>query len=136
MYKKKEVPSRTVHKSGEDYLEAILILSMKQNHVRSIDVTNYLNYSKPSVSIAMSFLKDSDLITMDEKHFIHLTDEGRKIAKKIYERHEFFTKFLIKIGVDEKIAEEDACKMEHAISEKSFEHMKAFFEPFTKSEEK
>lgn len=135
MYKKREVPPGTVHKSGEDYLEAILVLSMKQDYVRSIDVASFLGYSKPSVSIAMSFLKDSNFITMDEEHFIHLTEEGKKIANKIYERHQFFTKFLMQIGVEEEAAEEDACKMEHAISEKSFDLMKNFLEPLLKSQD-
>lgn len=136
MSKKREISPGTVHKSGEDYLEAILILSTKKDVVRSIDIANFLNYSKPSVSVAMSFLKDANYITMDDNHFIYLTEEGRKIASKIYERHEFFTEFLIKIGVDEETAEEDACKMEHAISAKSFDRMKAFFEPYMKPEEK
>ena len=128
MNKKKLVVPGTIHKSGEDYLEAILVLSGQKENVRSIDIVNLLNYSKPSVSVAMSVLGEAGYIVMDENHFIHLTEDGRKIAEEIYERHRFFENFLIKIGVSRETAEEDACQMEHAISAESFDRMKEFME--------
>jgi Mn-dependent DtxR family transcriptional regulator len=106
--------------STENYLETILILSLKDKKVRSIDIAKELEYSKPSVSIAMKNLKAKNYIVVDDNGSIMLTDVGRKIAKTVYERHVIFSNWLISLGVDETTALEDACKMEHAISEKSF----------------
>ncbi len=113
-----------VNESAENYLETILILSKKLPVVRSVDIANELNYKKPSVSIAMRNLREKNHITVTDSGFIYLTDEGRAIAEMIYERHEFLTSFLMSLGVPEKIAAEDACKIEHVISKESFEAMK------------
>ena len=110
--------------SSEDYLEAILALSKKLPVVRSVDIANELGYKKPSISIAMKKLREKNLITTTEAGFIYLTDEGKKIAEEVYERHILFTDWLTKIGVDPKIAADDACKIEHAISRESFEAIK------------
>lgn len=112
--------------SGEDYLETILILS-KKGHVRSIDIVNELNYSKPSVSIAMKKLKENGYIEI-KNSYITLTKLGLDIATKIYERHQILTKALILLGVDEKIALDDACKIEHDLSEESFAAIKKHLE--------
>lgn len=109
-----------LHASGEDYLETILVLQKKLGIVRSVDVAWHMGVSKPSVCVAVNTLKDGGFLTMDEDHFLHLTDAGRKAAEKIYERHCFFTEQLIAAGVDPKIAEADACKIEHVISNESF----------------
>ena len=114
-----------LHASGEDYLESILVLSKKIGIVRSVDVARHMVVSKPSVCVAVNTLKDGGFLTMDEDHLLHLTDVGRKVAEKIYERHCFFTDQLIAAGVDPKTAEADACRMEHVISTESFEKMKA-----------
>ena len=108
-----------LQESGEMYLETILILSKKSSAVRAIDVGEYMNFSKPSVSRAMGLLKSGSYITVDKDGFISLTDSGRSIAEKIYERHTLLTAFLVKLGVDEKTAAEDACKIEHDISDAS-----------------
>ena len=113
-----------LHASGEDYLETILVLQKKLGMVRSVDVARYMGVSKPSVCVAVNTLKDGGFLTMDEDHFLHLTDEGRATAEKIYERHCFFTEQLIAAGVDPKIAENDACRMEHVISAETFEALK------------
>ena len=105
-----------IHESGEDYLEAILMIQKRNGNVRSIDIAHELSFSKPSVSVAMKNLKASNYITIDENGFINLTETGQEIADKIYERHTFLTGWLTSIGVDPKVAAEDACKMEHAIS--------------------
>ena len=109
-----------VHESGEMYLEAILVLRRKQDFVRSVDVGEYLGYSKPSVSRAMGLLRKGGLITVERDGGLHLTQEGRQIAEKIYERHTVLSRVLIGLGVPEKIAVEDACKIEHDISDVSF----------------
>ena len=114
-----------LHASGEDYLETILVLQKKRGMVRSVDVARHMGVSKPSVCVAVNTLKDGGFITMDEDHFSHLSNVGRKVAEKIYERHCFFTEQLIAAGVDPEIAEADACRMEHVISSESFEKMKA-----------
>lgn len=114
--------SRT--ESQENYLETILILSTKKPVVRSVDIANELGFSKPSVSLAMKTLKEANLITITSEGYIYLTDEGLKIAKTIYERHQVITKMLVFIGVPENIAEEDACRIEHVISETTFEAIK------------
>ena len=109
-----------VHESGEMYLEAILVLSRKSGFVRSIDVGEYLGYSKPSVSRAMGLLRKGGLITMEKDGGLLLTDDGRAIAEKIYERHTVLSQGLIGLGVPEEIAVEDACKIEHDISDETF----------------
>ncbi len=117
-----------IQESGEMYLETILRLSQKSGHVRAIDVGEEMGYSKPSVSRAMSLLKEGGYIVIDRDGAITLTDSGREIAEKIYARHTLLTNFLISIGVDEEIASEDACKMEHSISDTSFDAIKKLFE--------
>lgn len=113
-----------VHESGEMYLEAILVLSQKNGFVRSVDVGEYLGYSKPSVSRAMGILRKGELITVEKDGGLNLTEAGRKIAETIYERHTVLTKVLIGLGVPEDVAAEDACRMEHAISDVSFQALK------------
>ena len=113
-----------LHASGEDYLETILVLQKKRGMVRSVDVARHMEVSKPSVCHAVATLRDGGFLTMDEDHFLHLTDVGREVAEKIYERHCFFMEQLIAAGVDPKIAEADACRLEHVISSESFERLK------------
>lgn len=113
-----------VHESGEMYLEAIWVLNQKSGFVRSIDVSEYLGYSKPSVSRAMGILRRGEYIVMDKDGGITLTDTGREIAEKIYERHTLLTSLLVRMGVPEEIAAEDACKLEHVISDVSFQAIK------------
>lgn len=115
-----------LQESGEMYLETILILSEKSNEVRSIDVGEYMGYSKPSVSRAIGLLKSGGYVVSDSDGYLSLTDAGREVAEKIYERHRFLTDFLVRLGVDEKTAAEDACRMEHDISDASFSALKAF----------
>lgn len=110
--------------SGEMYLETILILSKKHNSVRSIDVAEEMGFSKASVSRAMTKLKSDKYIIIDSKGYIAFTESGRKIAEKIYERHTLLTEFIMKLGVDEETASADACKIEHDISDKTFEAIK------------
>ena len=110
--------------SGEDYLEAILVLHKKMGMVRSVDVARHMEVSKPSVCHAVATLRDGGFLTMDEDHFLHLTDVGREVAERIYERHCFFTEQLIAAGVDPKTAEADACRIEHIISDESFDRLK------------
>lgn len=112
--------------SVENYLETILILSNKLNAVRSIDIVKELGYSKPSVSVAMKNLRTKGYINMDDDGYIILTTEGDSLAKSIYERHIVLSKALMSIGVCEKTAKEDACLIEHIISEESFEKIKLF----------
>ena len=116
--------SNVLNESAENYLETILILSQKLPVVRSVDIANELGFKKSSVSVAMKNLKASNYITIDENGFINLTETGQEIADKIYERHTFLTGWLTSIGVDPKVAAEDACKMEHAISAESFAAIK------------
>lgn len=113
-----------VLESAENYLETILVLCNRISRVRSIDIVNELGFSKPSVSVAMKGLREKELILMDRDGYITLTDAGREIAEMIYERHETITDWLIFMGVDPKIAAEDACRMEHVISKESFEKIK------------
>lgn len=115
-----------VHESGEMYLEAILVLGQKNGSVRSIDVSEYLGYSKPSVSRAMGILRNAEYIRMDKDGTITLTDSGREIAEKIFERHTILSRLLMHLGVSEETATADACKMEHAISDESFQAVKAY----------
>lgn len=119
-----------IQESGEMYLETIFVLSKERDTVRSIDVAEHLGYSKPSVSRAMGILKNGGYITMDAHGALTLTDTGREIAEKIYERHTFLTKFLMAIGVSEATASEDACKIEHVISDEAFEAMKSHAEKY------
>ena len=111
-----------LHASGEDYLEAILVLHKKMGMVRSVDVARHLEGTKPSVCHAVATLRDGGFL--DEDHFLHLTDVGREVAERIYERHCFFTEQLIATGVDPKTAEADACRIEHIISQDSFEKIR------------
>ena len=117
-----------IQESGEMYLETIHVLSKKNGSVRAIDISEYMGYSEPSVSRAMSILKGADYIEVDEHGYITLTDTGLEIANKMYERHTLLTEFLIRIGVDKETAADDACKIEHHISEASFEAIKRFAE--------
>lgn len=117
-----------MNESGEMYLESIYILCNKKPSVRSIDVAEYMNYSKPSVSRGMSLLKKSGLITINKDGHINLTEAGESKAKKIFDRHTTLTKLLIYLGVDGKIASEDACRIEHVISDESFEAIKTRLE--------
>ena len=108
------------HESEENYLETILVLSEEGSQVRSIDIVNELDYSRPSVSVAMKNLREKGYIEINADGYIMLTDDGRKIAESIYERHILFSDWLIYLGVDKKTAVSDACKMEHSMSEKSY----------------
>ena len=110
--------------SGEMYLETILVLSQKQENVRSLDIAKHLHYSKPSISRAMGILRNAKYITMDDSGYITLTNSGREIAEKIYERHVVISGILESIGVDSETAAEDACRIEHVISDKSFDALK------------
>ena len=113
-----------VHESGEMYLEAILVLSQKNGFVRSVDVSEYLGYSKPSVSRAVGILRSGGYILVEKDGALTLTDAGRDIACKILERHTVLTKLLVRLGVSQETAAADACKMEHAMSDESFEAIK------------
>lgn len=113
-----------IQESGEMYLETILILSQKSPYVRSIDVGEYMGFSKPSVSHAMGLLRSGGYVNMDENGYLTLTEAGAELAGKIYERHRVLTRILTLLGVDEKVAAEDACKMEHDISDVSFAALK------------
>ncbi len=117
-----------IQESGEMYLESIYVLINKNGAVRSLDIAEYMNFSKPSVSRAVGLLKKAEYITVDKDGFITLTDIGESLARKIYERHTVLTRFLIKIGVDEAVATEDACKIEHNISDMSIEAIKKLIE--------
>ncbi|MBM6921037.1 metal-dependent transcriptional regulator [Phocea massiliensis] len=113
-----------LQESGEMYLETIYILTKKNHDVRSLDVAEYMNFSKPSVSRAVGLLKQGEYITVDQEGYLHLTAMGEEIAAKMYERHMLLTEFLIRLGVDRETASADACKIEHDISDKSFEAIK------------
>ena len=113
-----------IHASGEDYLEAVLILQKKQGMVRSVDLARHMGFSKPSISHAVGVLKNGGFLTVADDGFLHLTVIGREIAEKIYERHLFFTEQLVAAGVDLETAEQEACRMEHAISDTSFQKLK------------
>ena len=115
-----------IQESAEDYLETILVLRNTKGRVRSIDIVNEMGYSKPSISIAMRKLRESGHVNMDDEGYITLTESGMEIATAIYERHKLLTHWLIKLGVDEITAREDACRIEHAISDESFEKIKEY----------
>ena len=113
-----------LQESGEMYLETILVLSQKNPFVRSVDISEHMGYSKPSVSRAVSLLKAGEYITIDEEGHIHLTESGRAVAEKILSRHTLLTDLLIRLGVSRETAAADACKMEHVISDETFEAIK------------
>ena len=114
----------SMHESGEMYLEAILELSKKNGFVRSVDVSEYLGYSKPSVSRAVGILKKGNYILVEKDGSLSLTESGKEIAEKIFERHTVLSRLLVALGVSEETAAADACKLEHAISDESFEAIK------------
>ena len=115
-----------LQESGEMYLETILILSREKNFVRSIDVCEYMGYSKPSISRAVSLLRNDGYVNMDDRGYLSLTEKGTAVAEKIYERHQVLTRALTKMGIDTKTAEDDACRIEHVISDASFDAIKTY----------
>ena len=117
-----------IYASGADYLEAVLVLQKKKVMVRSVDLARHMGFSKPSISHAVGVLKNGGFLTVDEDGYFHLTEDGREVAEKIYERHQFFTEQLVAVGVDREAAERDACRIEHAISEEAFQKLKASVE--------
>lgn len=117
-----------LQESGEMYLETILVLSKKNKAVRSLDVAEYRNFSKPSVSRAVKLLRDGGYITVDENGYLLLTDVGREVAEKIYMRHKMLKKLLMSLGVDEETASQDACKMEHDISDTTLEAIRKYLD--------
>ena len=119
---------KKLHASGEDYLEAILVLQKQKGMVRSVDMARHMGVSTPRVCHAVATLKNGGFLTMDDGFFLHLTNIGREVAEQIYEKHRFFTERLIAAGVDSEIAEADACRIEHVISEESFRRLKAVAE--------
>ncbi len=114
--------------SREDYLESILMLKNEKGAVRSIDIAEHMHYSKPSISRAMSLLREAELITMDKSGMIEFTVAGRKLAEQVYERHRLLTVYLERLGVNPETAEQDACRIEHVISAESFEKIKESME--------
>ena len=116
-----------IQKSAEDYLETILVLKNRTGAVRSIDIANEMNFSRPSVSHAMKQFRENGYIAIDEGGYIELTGSGREIAERIYERHTLLSKCLVALGVEEKTAKEDACRLEHAISEESFGKIREYW---------
>ena len=117
-----------LYESAEDYLERILVIQKEKGRVRSIDIAYDMNFSKPSVSVAMKKLKENGYILVDDNGFITLTELGKGVASKTYERHVVLTKALIKLGVSEENAKADACKVEHDLSEESFQAIKRFMQ--------
>jgi len=117
-----------MHESGEMYLETIYLLSRKLTHLRSVDIAEYMGYSKPSVSRAVGLLKQSGHILVDKDGYITLTESGRQFSENLYERHTMLTKLLVLLGVDQETAEIDACKIEHDISETSFQALLRYYE--------
>ena len=117
-----------IHQSAEDYLESILILKNQKGAVRSIDIAIYMNYSKPSISRAVSLLRENGYILVDKDGFITLTESGLAVAQKIFERHTVLTRLLVKLGVTEATAAEDACKIEHIISDETFAAIKGYLQ--------
>lgn len=125
-----------LHESAEDYLETILILYERNGQVRSIDIVNEMNFSKPSISIAMKKLRESGFIRMDINGLITLTDQGREVAERIYSRHKLLTKVLEAIGVDPQKAAEEACKIEHDIDDQTYEKINDFYQSYQKKNSK
>lgn len=121
-----------IHESAEDYLETILILKERSGQVRSIDIATEMNYTKPSISVAMKKLRENGYIEVDKDGFITLTASGYEIASNIYNRHKVLTDFFISLGVDQKVAAEDACKIEHDLSDETFEKIRAHAEKTAK----
>ena len=119
-----------VQESAENYLEAILVLGQKNGQVRSIDVAHYTGFSKPSISRAVGLLRDNGYVSIDQFGLLHLTDEGRAIAETIYERHTVLTAFFTALGVEHDIAAEDACRIEHVLSEQTFDKLKKHAEAY------
>ena len=117
-----------IYESAEDYLETILILRERKGNVRSIDIVNEMNYSKPSISIAMKKLKSEGMVEMDLNGYITLTPLGEKIAQRTYRRHQLLEKVLVAMGVDEETAAEEACRIEHVIDENTYEKINEFYE--------
>ena len=113
-----------LHQSGEDYLEAVLVLQKEKGMVRSVDIARHMGVSKPSVCHTVATLKEGGFLYRDEEFYLHLTDIGCEVAEQTYEKHCFFTRLLVDAGVEPEIAEQDACRMEHVISENSFRHLK------------
>lgn len=117
-----------IHASAENYLETILVLQQRNGHVRSIDIVNELEFTKPSVSVAMKNLRQNGMIDVDANGYITLLDEGRAIAEKIFERHTLLTQWLIRLGVSPEVADDDACRLEHVLSTESFEAIKRSYQ--------
>ena len=115
-----------IHESGENYLESILVIKQRQEFVRSIDIAKEMGFSKASVSRAVNKLKDNGYITIDENGILDFTEQGLDLATRIYDRHRFFTDFLIYLGVDKNVSAEDACKIEHVLSPESYQAMKKY----------
>jgi Mn-dependent DtxR family transcriptional regulator len=124
----------SIHESAENYLETIHVLHRQYGAVRSIDVANYLDFSRPSVSVALKNLRNQDLVTVDDLGNIRLTTEGQTIASVMYERHRLFTDWLVELGVDPTIAEKDACRVEHVLSAESFSAIKKAIQKGQKEE--
>jgi len=119
-----------IHKSAEDYLETILKLQLQKGQVRSIDIVTEMHFSKPSVSVAMKKLRESGHVLMDENGLLTLTEQGEAIARRIYERHQILTRMLMALGVDAETAADEACKIEHDLSDSTFEKLKAHYHRF------
>ena len=120
-----------IRKSSEDYLETMLVMQERHGYIRSIDIAGELNVTKPSVSYATKRLRENGYITMDKEGLITLTEKGLEIAESMYERHRLLTQFFVRLGIDEKIAREDACKIEHDLSEETFQAIKRHAEETT-----
>lgn len=120
-----------MQESAENYLETVLMLKIKHGHVRSIDVANHLNFSKASVSVAMKALRENGYVSVDDDGNLSLTDTGRAIAEKIYERHQLIATLLINLGVDADTAYEDSCKIEHDLSDITFQKLKEHYEKYS-----
>ena len=114
---------KKIHSAGEDYLEAILVMQQQQGNVRSIELARHMGYSRPSISHAVGQLREGGFVTVDGEGYLHLTESGLAIARKMYDRRQFFLKLLAAVGVDSQTAEEDACRMEHVVSDESFQKL-------------
>lgn len=119
---------KKIHASGEDYLEAVLVLQKEKGTVRSIDLARHMGFSKPSISHAVGVLKGGGFLTVDGEGYLHLTDAGKEVAEKIYERHCVLTAGLIHMGVNPEQAEQDACRIEHVVSDESFQKLRETFD--------